>query len=423
MVIHIRYHFKWEKILFAALMLGLTARVIAQPLPQLIDSALLQQPELMALEKEYQAALERAPQVSQLPNPEVGVGGFPLPVETRLGPQLIRLGATQGFPWPGTLPGRAELENTKAKALYEQIAARALELRYELEQAYYQLYAIEKRQDILRRNLPLIESLEATALAKVESGKGSTADVLRVQIRREELQQELAILEREARKPLATLNRLLQRPPATEVRMADELGPAQLPFQQDSLLAAIRRTHPKLRQLSWQQEAARQALRLNELDGKPSFGLGADYIFVGPRNDANLNANGRDIVQLRASVSLPIYREKFEAKEREEQLKIAALDNRKQDLNHRFEATIAQAYADFETARLRLDLYERQRRLTQSAIAILQEAYSTQGRSFDELLRLESELIEYDLKRLNAVVAGHLAVARINQLLFNQNAK
>lgn len=266
----------------------------------------------------------------------------------------------------------------------------------------------------------MLESLETTALAKVESGKGSTADVLRVQIRREELQQELAILEREARKPLATLNRLLQRPPATEVRMADELGPAQLPFQQDSLLAAIRRTHPKLRQLSWQQEAARQALRLNELDGKPSFGLGADYIFVGPRNDANLNANGRDIVQLRASVSLPIYREKFEAKEREEQLKIAALDNRKQDLNHRFEATIAQAYADFETARLRLDLYERQRRLTQSAIDILQEAYSTQGRSFDELLRLESELIEYDLKRLNAVVAGHLAVARINQLLWNQ---
>ncbi|WP_425422995.1 TolC family protein [Phaeodactylibacter xiamenensis] len=124
------------------------------------------------------------------------------------------------------------------------------------------------------------------------------------------------------------------------------------------------------------------SIRLNELGGKPSFGLGADnYFFVGPRNDANLNANGRDIVQLRASVSLPIYREKFEAKEREEQLKIAALDNRKQDLNHRFEATIAQAYADFETARLRLDLYERQRRLTQSAIAILQEAYSTQGRA------------------------------------------
>jgi len=420
MVIQIRYHFKWEKILFVALMLGLTARVIAQPLPELIDSALLQQPELMALEKEYQAALERAPQVSQLPNPEVGVGGFPLPVETRLGPQLLRLGATQGFPWPGTLSQRAAVEDTKAKALYEQIAARALKLRYELEQAYYQLYAIEKRQDILRRNLPLLESLEATALAKVESGKGSTADVLRVQIRQEELQQELAILEREARKPLATLNRLLQRPPVTEVRMADELAPAQLPFRQDSLLAAIRRTHPKLRQLSWQQEAARQALRLNELDGKPSFGLGADYIFVGPRNDANLNANGRDIVQLRASISLPLYRGKFEAKEREEQLKIAALDNRKQDLNHRFEATIAQAYADFETARLRLDLYERQRRLTQSAIDILQEAYSTQGRSFDELLRLESELVEYDLKRLNAVVAGHLAVARINQFLWNQ---
>jgi outer membrane protein TolC len=419
MIVLIRYKFRWKYELFWAVLL-FPILINAQPLPQLIDSALLQQPELMALEKEYQAALERAPQVRQLPNPEVGVGGFPLPVETRLGPQLLRLGATQGFPWPGTLPRRAELENTKAKALYEQIAARALELRYELEQAYYQLYAIKKRQDILRRNLPLLESLESIALAKVESGKASMADVLRVQIRREELEQELDILEREACKPLATLNRLLQRPADTNLRMVSELPPAQMPFRQDSLLAAIRRTHPKLRQLSWQQEAARQALRLNELDGKPSFGLGADYIFVGPRNDANLSANGRDIVQLGASISLPIYREKFEAKAREEQLKIAALEDRKQDLNQRFEATIAQAYADFETAQLRLDLYERQRRLTQSAIDILQEAYSTQGRSFDELLRLESELIEYDLKRLNAVVAGHLAMAKINQLVWNQ---
>ena len=272
MVIQIRYHFKWEKILFVALVFGLTAPVFAQPLPELIDSALLRQPELMALEKEYQAALERAPQVSQLPNPEVGVGGFPLPVETRLGPQLLRLGATQGFPWPGTLPQRAAVEDTKAKALYEQIAARALELRYELEQAYYQLYAIEKRREILRRNLPLLESLEATALAKVESGKASTADVLRVQIRQEELQQELAILEREALKPLATINRLLQRPPATKVRMMDELPPARLPFRQDSLLVVIRRSHPRFRQLGWQQEAARQAIALNELDGKPSLG-------------------------------------------------------------------------------------------------------------------------------------------------------
>ena len=199
-----------------------------------------------------------------------------------------------------------------------------------------------------------------------------------------------------------------------------ELEPARLPFRQDSLLAVIRRSHPRFRQLGWQQEAARQAIALNELEGKPSLGLGADYILVGPRNDANLNANGRDIVQLRASISLPLYRGKFEAKEREERLKISALEDRKLDLAYRFEAVVAQAYADYESAQLRLELYERQRRLAQSAIDVLEEAYSTQGRSFDELLRLESELIEYDLKRLSAVVASHLAVARINQLLWNQ---
>jgi hypothetical protein len=39
------------------------------------------------------------------------------------------------------------------------------------------------------------------------------------------------------------------------------------------------------------------------------------------------------------------------------------------------------------------------------------------------LLQLESELIDYDLKRLRALVSSHLAVAKIRQLLWDQNTE
>ena len=85
--------------------------------------------EVRALQLEYEAALQRAPQVSQLPDPEVGLGIFALPVETRLGPQWVRLGATQMFPWKGKLQAREDVVLAMARADYERIKARQLSIK------------------------------------------------------------------------------------------------------------------------------------------------------------------------------------------------------------------------------------------------------------------------------------------------------
>ena len=169
--------------------------VSAQPLDSLIVHAIDENLRLKILETEYLAALEKAPQVSQLPDPEVGIGAFPLPVETRLGAQIIKIGATQMFPWKGLLDGKKNLETTKAKVLYEKISASALDISFQVKQAYFSLYEIEKSQSIISRNLELFEALNQLALTKVESGKATAADVLLVQLKTEELNQELAILE------------------------------------------------------------------------------------------------------------------------------------------------------------------------------------------------------------------------------------
>ncbi len=395
------------------------ATVNAQSPESLIQEAVTNNLELKILEKEYFTALEKAPQVSQLPDPEVGVGAFPLPVETRLGPQIIRIGATQMLPWKGILDSKKELELAKAKTLYERIGASTLDLSYQIKQAWYSLYEIEQSQAIIQRNLGILESLDRLALAKIESGKATGADVLRVQLKIEELKQELAILEAAKAKPTTTINQLLNRDLETPITVNDSLSFAQMPFQKDSLIANIRANHPMIRMFALQQEVAQKALALNKLDGKPSFGVGLDYIMVNKRGDADPSRNGRDIVQLRASVKIPLFRQKYEAKEREEQLKIATLDHKKEDLVSRFMAMIDKAYTDYEIAQLRINLYEKQITITQSAINILESNYSAKGNDFDELLRLEKELIDYDLKILKAVVQSHQAKIRIEKFLFS----
>ena len=164
---------------------------------------------LKVLEKEFETALQKAPQVNERPDPEIGVGIFPLPVETRLGPQILRVGATQMFPWKGLLEGKKDLELAKANVLDKRVDARILELRYQIEQAYFKLYEIEKSQEILRRNIAILNGLENIALVKVETGKTSAADVLRVQLKTKELLQEIEILENAKSKPTITINQLL----------------------------------------------------------------------------------------------------------------------------------------------------------------------------------------------------------------------
>lgn len=58
----------------------------AQTLSELLATAADNNLEIKALYQEYLSALEKAPQVSELPDPEVGMGLFVVPPETRVGP-------------------------------------------------------------------------------------------------------------------------------------------------------------------------------------------------------------------------------------------------------------------------------------------------------------------------------------------------
>ena len=401
----------------ALLLFAFGQKTSAQPLQNLLLAADSANLELKALHQEYLAALEKAPQVSQLPEPEAGLGVFPLPVETRLGPQWVRLSATQMFPWKGTLEARNDVALAMAKAQFEQIAASRLNLHYQVKQAYFQLYDLEERQQILQKSIDIFRTLESIATTRVETGKANLADVLRIQIRIRGLEEELNLLDNQKKKPLAVINQLLNRPEQSPVALDDTLLLADPPYERTALLEGIQEGHPMLRMFSLQQEAAQRSIELNALEGKPSFGVGVDYIAVGKRTDADPAHNGRDILSPRMSVRIPLYREKYRAKEQEERLRMQALETRKQNLFLQFRSAIEQAYADLEDGRIKYRLYQEQKAITASAIELLLTAYSNEGASFIDLLQLEDQLIQYDLMTLSAVVKTHIAQAEVERYI------
>ena len=387
----------------------------AQTLDSLLRVAQRDNLQLKYLQQQYLAALEKAPQVSQLPDPEVGVGVFVRAPETRVGPQIARIGASQMLPWKGVLDARKDLALASAEPQIQRVEAMRLQILFNVKKAYLQLYRLDKTQDIVRENLRILSVLDRFALSKVESGKGSAADVLRVQLKTEELQQELMLLNNQKANFRAALNEMLNAPASATISVLDSFDLAQAPMSRETLSQNIHDKHPVVQMYGLQQEVSRKSLALNQLSAKPSFGVGIDYILVNKRTDMEVPANGKDIIMPRASISIPLNRGKYEAKEREERIVIESLELQKQQAELSFMTVIEQAFTDIEEARLRTDLVQQLRRITETTISLLQTEYSASGRGFDELLRHQMELLSYDQKVLEAVVKSQTAKATIER--------
>ena len=393
--------------------------VYAQSLDNLIQEAHTNNLELQILQKQYEAKLQLAPQIAPRPDPEAGLGVFPLPVETRLGAQVTRLSATQMFPQKGMVNAKKALADAKAQPILEQINARKLDLAYQVKMAWLQVYELDESRKIIQRNIRFLKSLEALTLVKVETNKANPADVLQVQLKIQWLENELLILEKQREKPLADLKRVLNKEENAAIEITDSLEFSVLMYQKDSLLANIQANHPMMKMYELQQEISKRTIDINALKNQPTFGVGLDYITVIGRNDADPTGNGRDIIQLRGTVKIPLYKDQYEAKKQEELLKIEAIELQKENTTDQFMAIIEKAYVEYETAQLRLKLYEQQIETTQAAIDILKGAYSVDGRKFEELLRLEKELIDYDLMILKAIVKSHQAKITIERFINN----
>ena len=97
-------------------------------------------PGLKSSFNEYQANLEKVPQVGALPDPTVSFSYFIQPIETRLGPQQAKISASQMFPWFGTLGAKEDASTEMAKSKYENFEEQKSKLFFDVKSTYYNLY-------------------------------------------------------------------------------------------------------------------------------------------------------------------------------------------------------------------------------------------------------------------------------------------
>ncbi|MCB0536695.1 MAG: TolC family protein [Bacteroidetes bacterium] len=389
----------------------------SQTLDSLLIKAYNNNPELKALQLQYEAALKKAPQVKQLPDPTVGVGVPALRPETRLGAQVLSISASQMFPWFGTLKAKEDVVLTMAKSKYEQVAAERLNIDYQIKTAYFNLYLLQKQQGVIYKDIRIFETLEKVALAKVESGKSLASDVLTVRIKLEELNNKIQILEEQKQYFTAAINEAVNNPASTIILLdTTTVSFADLHYDLEQFKQNIQDNHPLINQLDWNIEASNKELALNAKDRMPSIGLGLDYSMVAKRTDANPQYNGRDILIPKVVVAIPLYQKKYTAKTEGEKLKQEAYNLQKESVTNKMISNIQSYKSEYESAKLMYNLSNKQIEISNSAYDILLAEYSSSGKRFDELMKLQDNINSYEIEILKAIVQSHLSKFKIERL-------
>ena len=386
----------------------------SQELETLIDVALNNNPEIQKFELQYKRASEKVNEVNTIPNTEFGVGYFLSEPETRTGAQRFKVSAKQMLPWFGTITSRENYVSSLADAKYEDIVIAKRKLMASVSQSYYNLYANKAKQKVLTENIKLLETYETLALTSVEVGKASAVDVLRLQMRQNEMQQLKDVLSQQFLAEQTNLNNLLNRENDIAVTVVDSL---MMPSEDFEITTKNLALHPELLKYDKLYQSIEQSELLNQKESSPMIGFGLDYINVSERPDMNFSDNGKDIVMPMVSVSIPIFNKKYKSQTKQNELEQQEITAQKQERLNTLETLLSKAINERISARISYATQTKNLKQAKDAEEILIKSYETGTIDFNDVLDIQELQLKFQMNQIESIKGYYVQSTIINYLI------
>ena len=403
-----------KKLKYILVFLFVTAFAKAQQLQSYIQEAEANNPEIQAFELRYNIAEEKVNEANWIPNTEVSAGYFVSEPETRVGAQRARIGVKQMLPWFGTITTRENYATAMADAEYLEITIAKRKLALSVAQSYYSLYSIRAKQAVLDENIQLLQTYEQLALTSVEVGKASAVDVLRLQIRQNELQQQKEVLEEEFTAEQTAFNNLLNRESMMTVDVVPEMEiPQEDPFYDNEALAL----NPELLKYDKLYESVAQSELLNQRESLPMIGFGVDYLPVTERSDVNFSDNGKDVLMPMVSISIPIFNNRYKSISKQNELRQQEIETQREQRLNVLESAFAKAQSQRNQARIAYYTQERNLKQAQDAEEILVKNYETGTIDFNDVLDIQELQLKFQMNQIESVQMYYVQSAIINYLI------
>ncbi|GFD72704.1 hypothetical protein KUL113_21240 [Tenacibaculum sp. KUL113] len=385
----------------------------AQDLATYIKEAQENNPEIQAFELRYNIAEEKVNEANTLPDTQISAGYFVSEPETRTGAQRARFSVKQMLPWFGTITARENYASSMAEAQFVDIEIAKRKLTLAVSQSYYKLYAIRAKQRVLDKNIKLLETYERLALTSVEVGKASAVDVLRLQIRQNELLQKKDVLEQDYLAEQVAFNNLLNRDETIAVIVVDDMF---LPDEDALISVETLQLNPELLKYDKLYESIEQSELLNQKESAPNIGFGLDYVSVSERPDMSFIDNGKDIVMPMVSISIPIFNNKYKSITKQNRLKQLQIQSQKEDRLNKLETLLADAKYNRTNARIKFNIQSDNLKQANDAEEILIKNYETGTIDFNDVLDVQELQLKFQINLIESIKGYYVQYALINYL-------
>ncbi len=382
----------------------------AQTLNDYFKSAADNNPGLQAKYKDFEIALQKVAQVNTLPDPTLSFGYLLKPMNG----QRAELSLMQMFPWFGTLKAQGDVATSMAEAKYQAFIDARNQLYYQVAASYYPLYELNLLKKVEQDNAEILDSYKNIANVKFRNATGSMVDVLRVDIMLKDSRTNLQILKNKERALTATFNKFQNRKEQDRVVIVDSLWIDSLPadYRKDSLL----NKHPLLDELNAKSESSVYSELAARNQGLPKIGLGVEYMIMDPNSAMSMSDNSKGVFMPMASVTIPIFRNKYKAAVKEAQLMQESYSLQKEDLVNYLTSSYEMAWFEIGQQRELIMLYDQQVIDAEQTLRLLFTAYGNSGKDFEEVLRMQQELLKYKKMKASAMASYHIAVAKLEYI-------
>jgi cobalt-zinc-cadmium efflux system outer membrane protein len=372
--------------------------------------ALRNNPSLVAIHADWEAAKKKIAQAKSLPDPRLGYSYRFAPRGDNMR-RAIEL--EQMLPWFGRLDLQGQAASAAADVVGNKCQVDRLKLFNDIKAAWYEYYFLGKSIESVTENITLVKSFEEIAMVRYQTSKASQQDVIRAQIERATLENQLRSLQDLQSPAAAKVNAVMGRPSDAPLAWPQDVADEGTTMDNAELQKMLVQENPELLAAQGQINQSRKEIDIADKGYYPDITVGVEYAdWMGTRD-----MDQRDAYTGKISINLPIWRGRISAGVDEMRQRHRATVAMKQDIFNSLSAELKMAAYSHRDAQRKVKLYNDSLIPKQKeAIAALQRSYQAGSASFLELIDAQRTLLEFEISYHRALADRAISLARIEML-------
>ncbi|MCA0390076.1 MAG: TolC family protein [Bacteroidetes bacterium] len=381
---------------FIVLVTVLQSFSTAQSLDSLIEEALLNNPQLKAMQFKIKASEFRAESINNYPAPNASLEFSQVPILNPIFPTQalsINLGFSQMFPLGDKLGAMTEVERRNTKIEGKNFDEYKVNLIGRIKMSYYTLWLIDRKIEVQKKSNKLLSDLMKSMETTLSVNRINQVDLLTIQSEIATNETQVLILEKQKDSENYRLNGLLGRNlDGSMILIPEEVSDIKLTASQVQLEKLLSDLNPTLKKMDNMIEMNRAMIDANERELIPDLMLQGMFmvmpqgmILTSQSDLGMLDSKVEFMYSLMVSINLPFAPwsiNKYKAKSQELAAGISSIAFEKSNMQREMGVKLREASVKFSTASELLKLYDKKiipltRQTTESQISAYQNNKST----------------------------------------------